>query len=270
MALRDQPYIPLYVQDFMTDEKLIECSAESTGIYIRLMCIMHKSEPYGAILLKQKDKQTVEQVENFALKLARQMPYQFDQILRGLNELLSESVIQIEGDLLYQKRMIADNDLSLKRADAGKKGGKFAQAKLKAKDKANTENKNENENVIESIVVTKKGAKNEILKIAESMPEFVKDFIQYRSEIKKPFRSVKQFQTWVNQLRELSKGSTKEARKIVQHTIANGYQGIFAPTKTKESTDTRINLTQLMAQGPKVSLQQEYNWIPIEHKTKNQ
>ena len=24
MALRDQPYIPLYIQDFLTDEKLIE------------------------------------------------------------------------------------------------------------------------------------------------------------------------------------------------------------------------------------------------------
>ena len=44
MALRDQPYIPLYVQDFMTDEKLSECSAESTGVYIRVMCIMHKSQ----------------------------------------------------------------------------------------------------------------------------------------------------------------------------------------------------------------------------------
>ena len=58
MALRDQPYLPLYVQDFLTDEKLIECSASATGVYIRVMCIMHKSDPYGMILLKQKDKQT--------------------------------------------------------------------------------------------------------------------------------------------------------------------------------------------------------------------
>ena len=43
MALRDQPYLPLYVQDFLTDEKLAECSAMATGVYIRLMCIMHKS-----------------------------------------------------------------------------------------------------------------------------------------------------------------------------------------------------------------------------------
>lgn len=40
MALRDQPYLPLYVLDFLVDEKLAYCSAESTGVYIRLMCIL--------------------------------------------------------------------------------------------------------------------------------------------------------------------------------------------------------------------------------------
>jgi len=47
MALRDQPYLPLYVQDFLTDEKLMECSAETTGVYIRLLCILHKQKEYG-------------------------------------------------------------------------------------------------------------------------------------------------------------------------------------------------------------------------------
>jgi len=55
MALRDQPYLPLYVQDIMTDEKLNECSAASHGIYIKgIMCLMHKSETYGKIMLKHK------------------------------------------------------------------------------------------------------------------------------------------------------------------------------------------------------------------------
>ena len=70
MARRDQPYLPLYVQDFLTDEKLIECSAESTGVYIRLLCIMHKSQEYGRILLKQKDKQSESKLSDFAFKLS--------------------------------------------------------------------------------------------------------------------------------------------------------------------------------------------------------
>jgi len=140
MALRDQPYLPLYIQDFLTDEKLIECSAQSTGVYVRLMCIMHKSEEYGKILLKQKDKQSTEQIKNFACKIAKQMPYSFEVVASSLAELLAENVLYIEGDFLCQKRMIKDNSVSLVRSKAGKKGGDFAQAKIKAKVQANTEN----------------------------------------------------------------------------------------------------------------------------------
>jgi len=152
MALRDQPYLPLYVQDFMTDEKLIECSPAATGVYIRLMCIMHKSDEYGTILLKQKDKQTNNQIENFALKLAKYMPHTIDEIISGLIELTEEGVITTDGDKLIQKRMVRDNYISEVRSDAGKEGGKktsFAKAKVKAKlqakNTANTEYEYEND-----------------------------------------------------------------------------------------------------------------------------
>lgn len=164
MALRDQPYIPLYIQDFLTDEKLIECSAKSTGVYVRLMCIMHKSEVYGKILLKQKDKQKTKQIENFAIKLGKQMPYTVQEVQEGLEELLAEQVLHIDGDFLIQKRMVNDNILSLKRAEAGSKGGKFAKAKGKAKPQANTEN----EDVIENDI-------DIVLKLKESLDEIYID-----------------------------------------------------------------------------------------------
>lgn len=155
MALRDQPYLPLYVQDFLTDEKLIECSASATGVYVRLMCIMHKSDEYGKILLKQKDKQTDSKILNFANKLAKQMPYSVDVIFAGLSELETEGCLQIEEDFLVQKRMVYDNEISLTRSKSGSKGGKksaenkqnFATAKVEA----NSEY--EYENVIEDEIV---------------------------------------------------------------------------------------------------------------------
>jgi hypothetical protein len=151
MARKDKPYLPLYVQDFMTDERLVECSALATGVYIRVMCIMHKSEQYGTILLKQKDKQNIKQIENFCLKLAKQLPYEYDVILTGLEELIAEGCLQIEGDLLIQKRMVSDHELSLKRSNSGSIGGKnsrkgehiennFAQANSQANVEANTDN----------------------------------------------------------------------------------------------------------------------------------
>lgn len=151
MALREQPYLPLYVQDFMTDEKLNECSAAATGVYIRLMCLMHKSETYGKILLKQKYKQIASKNENlleqnckqnlkfayyFAYQLQKQMPFSTKEIASGLEELLNEKVLLIDNDYLFQKRMVRDEEISRKRSSAGSKGGKKS-ALLKQNDKQN-------------------------------------------------------------------------------------------------------------------------------------
>ena len=162
MALRNSPYLPLYVQDFLTDEKLVDCSASANGVYIRLMCILHKSEPYGKILLKQKYKQNESMCLNFASMLLRQMPYSMSEIHDGLEELLDNKIIEIEGDYLLQKRMVKDGELSEKRAVAGQKGGKkslgICLSKMSSKSKskniskseANSEDENDIENDIEN------------------------------------------------------------------------------------------------------------------------
>jgi len=123
MALRNQPYIPLYVQDVLTDEKLIECSAQSHGVYFRLICLLHKQEEYGKLFLKQKHKQTRNKFKNFATMLTKQMPFTEEIIFNSLMELAEEKVISITDDALSQKRMIKDNNLSLIRATSGKMGG---------------------------------------------------------------------------------------------------------------------------------------------------
>ena len=156
MALRDQPYLPLYVQDFLTDEKLAECSAESQGVYIRLMCLMHKSKEYGKILLRQKERQSERQVSDFAEKLSMHMPFKVPVIESALDELLDKEVVYIDGNALCQKRMIKDAELSEKRSKSGKKGAEssnqrfkekkeFAAAKRTAKPAANAENEDEDE-----------------------------------------------------------------------------------------------------------------------------
>jgi len=155
MALRDQPYLPLYVQDYLTDEKLNMCSLPTQGIYIKILCVLHKSDPYGTILLKQKDKQNGSSSLNFASKFAKILPVNKDEINKAIIELIDEGCLTMEGDKLFQKRMIRDNEISIIRAKAGKKGGEKTQLFAKAKSEANTEDENENEN--ENIVKSKKG-----------------------------------------------------------------------------------------------------------------
>lgn len=119
MAQRNLPFLKLYVQDFMSDEKLNECSAEATGVYIRLMCIMHKNEEYGTVRLKAKDKHG-KPVADLAKKLSRQMPYDSKTIERSLEELLEEGVLNLDGDVLYQKRMVHDGKVSAARSAASR------------------------------------------------------------------------------------------------------------------------------------------------------
>jgi hypothetical protein len=133
MSLRNQPYLPLYVEDFLTDEKLVFCSAATTGVYIRLMCIMHKSEEYGKILLKQKFKQSPSNLKNFASQLAVQMPYDYQTILFALEELVCTKVLQEEPCAISQRRMVKDNAISEKRTLSGKKGGEKSLGKNRKK-----------------------------------------------------------------------------------------------------------------------------------------
>lgn len=156
MALRDQPYLPLYVQDYLTDEKLSMCTWSTQGVYIKILCLLHKSDPYGTILLKQNDKQTQNVALNFAMKIMKLLPIEKDTIYEAINQLIDEGCLSIDGDKMFQKRMVRDNELSIVRAESGRAGGlktQFAKAKAEARAKANiranTENENENENEIE-------------------------------------------------------------------------------------------------------------------------
>lgn len=117
---------------------------------------MHKSKTYGMILLKQKYKQNDKQILDFAAFFARTLPYTQDEICRALSELITEDVLQIEGEYIMQKRMIKDNEISEKRAKSGSKGGNStANNTPKKEPKIATAKKPANaeyENDIESVV----------------------------------------------------------------------------------------------------------------------
>ncbi len=189
MALRNQPYIPLYVQDFLTDEKLLECSSSSIGIYIMIMCVMHKSKDYGTILLKQKNKQSDNQINNFACKLGKHLPFTTTEIQSALTELINEDVLQLEDDILSQKRMIHDNELSIKRSIAGKIGGKKTQF-AKAKTQANSESEYENEN--ENRDINKDGTELEIWPTFEDFWKLYDKKVGSRDKCKRKFDKLKQ------------------------------------------------------------------------------
>ena len=272
MALRDQPYLPLYVQDLLTDEKLIECSAEAHGVYLRLLCLLHKADPYGTILLKQKYKQNASKSEantqanfklcfNFASQFEKSMPFSVDVIARGLSELLAEDVIQIDGDVLSQKRMVRDAELSEKRANAGKKGGsakpsknlleqntkqnvKQNASKSTSKSEANSENEIENENINETEnnnkVSVKKGAKKkdkapkedvflEFAKDDEKLLSKLRDFEEHRKKLGDAFKSPYARTIFVNKLERLAGDDHARMMYLIDYAIERGWKSVYEP-----------------------------------------
>lgn len=225
MALRNQPYLPLYVQDFLTDEKLNCCSASSQGVYIKIMCVLHKQDEYGCLnLFKQKDKQNSSNILNFAYKLSRQITFDEETIQNALVELIEEGVLMVEGDKLFQKRMVKDNMISEARSLAGKKGGKktqFAKAKpkasAKAKGEANSEYEIEYEN--ESVFV-----------------EF-KRWLDYKKGRKEKYKTKESLQLAYNKLVKLSGNIPEIAKEVINESMANNYAGLF-PLKSNKITPT--------------------------------
>lgn len=236
MALRDQPYFPMYVQDFMTDEKLLECCAESIGVYIMIMCVMHKSKEYGTILLRQKDKQNEQQINNFALKLVKHLPFDLETTKKAISELVDEEVLIIEDDYLIQSRMVKDNDISIKRSLAGRKGGdktKFALAKLKAKEVANSEYANED--VIEN---NNKGVKEIIL--PWNTPTFINAWENWKEyklvEHKFKFASKQSQQASLTAMAN-EFGTEEACIKSIAYTMSKGWKGLREAPKNDITKD---------------------------------
>lgn len=127
MALTNQPYIPLYVGDWLTNNKLKMCSSSAHGLMINIMCIMHKEKEYGTLLLGQNFKHDQDICLDFASYLARLLPFDRAEIYTALKELIDENVLHIEGDKLICNRMVKDAEISMKRASSGSEGGKKTQ-----------------------------------------------------------------------------------------------------------------------------------------------
>lgn len=253
MALTNQPYLPLYVDDWMNNTKLKMCSPAAHGVMISIMSIMHKEATYGKILLKQKFKQTDKQIQNFALQVAKVSAFDFAEIENPLIELLSEGVLLIDGDYLVCKRMVRDAEISEKRSNAGVKGGasnknkNFAYTKIEAKPLTNSQANSEantviengvvNESVVESVVEVEKTkkAKNPVQKIEIVYPFFTENFkVQWQlwktyksKEHNFKYKSELSEQASLNELSNLSGGNETTAIAIMNQSMTKGWKGFF-------------------------------------------
>ena len=289
MARKDLPFLKLYVQDLLTDEKLMECSAQAHGVYLRLLCILFKCTPRGKILLKQKDKQSDNQIENFALKLAKHMPFSVDVISAGLTGLIDEKVVNFNISTLTQKRMYEDGLLSEIRSQSGSNGGKTTQKNNKKFAKAKTQASAEYEYEYICIISFERFKENfsfleytefEFMLVQEMMKIWMEHFPEYAAEIENDFpaclqisKSIALNKKWKHA--ELTNGKLSEClsewRKLVLFIHSDDYFSSFTVTAIKNNyqkvkaaqhgserkRDTnfgRSNKTTISANAPETSL----------------
>jgi hypothetical protein len=244
MALTDQPYLPLYVDDWMNNNKLKMCSPSAHGLMIVILCIMHKEADYGTILLKQKFRQTSKQIKNFALQIAKLSPFDPEAIEDPLNELINEGALKIIDDYLICPRMVKDCETSKAKAEAGKIGGTitqkrkaFGKAKPQAKCVSNsvidTDNVIENENGNGLVTDEGKGGtgeKQNIIYPFES-EEFQNQWEVWQCYLEEQhefgYLAEATEQAALTELGNLSKYDEATAIIIMHQSMANGWKGFF-------------------------------------------
>lgn len=144
MARKKEFYLKFDFKDFSTDIQLMKCTPATTGVYIRLICLLCQTEfrgkyelsedfttKFASILLKQNVEQKNEQIGKHMLdvccgiadEFGRLLSFEKEHIIPAFMELLKHNVIYLEDKFICQKRMIRDAEISKMRSSSGKKGG---------------------------------------------------------------------------------------------------------------------------------------------------
>lgn len=258
MALSNQPYLPLYVDDWMNNTRLKMCSPAAHGMMVTIMCLMHKEQEYGKMLLRQKFRQNENTVQNFAEQIARLSAFDSKEVIGPLTELVTEGVLKIEGDVLYSERMVNDNGLSQKRAVAGKNGGKATNDKIKnttsakpkekefatANTSANTTANAVNGIEIENGTVPEKvgsGGKTVAL-LPWPSAAFAEAWQQWKAYRRKEhsfrYRSAESEQAALMELSALAATGEAQAIAIIRQSMGKGWKGFFE-LKQHDATPTK-------------------------------
>jgi len=71
----------------------------------------------------------------------------------------------------------------------------------------------------------------------EKSRELVQSFLDYRKEIKKPYKSQKSIEAFYKELKQYAEGRFDYAEKVINRSIGNGWQGIFPLPEEMKNAD---------------------------------
>lgn len=99
-----RPSFQFYTQDWGDDPGLQMCSLEARGLWIEMMRLMHKGEPYGHLQLNGSEKVGVESLSQY---VRAPLP----NVSRALQELEKHHVFsKSDAGIIFSRRMVRDEE----------------------------------------------------------------------------------------------------------------------------------------------------------------
>ena len=110
------PWLKWFPNDWLGDEAVRACSLAAKGLWIDMLCLMHKSRKRGHLLIGDRPPTAAE--------LARMTGASEDHVIHLLDELKTAGVFSQNDDgIIVSRRMVRDEKKAKKCAIAGRKGG---------------------------------------------------------------------------------------------------------------------------------------------------
>jgi uncharacterized protein YdaU (DUF1376 family) len=191
------PAVLLYTSDFLSGT--FSMSNEEVGMYIRLLCLQH-----------QKGKLTEKDMLSICKTYVQDVYEKFE----------------FKDGFYINKRMYEEAEKRIKYTESRRNNAKPKH--MKEHMPKHMENENEDVNKDDNI--------NVLVYPNSEFEKIWKGWIEYKkSEHKEKFKSPKTEQTAINKLIELSNGDSECAAKIINHSIANRYKGLFALSQNKSN-----------------------------------
>ncbi len=111
-----KPWMKFYPQDWRADERLRLCSLSARGLWVEMMAIMHRAEPYGHLLIGG--------ISPTNAQLATQVGADIAVVEAAYAELESLSVFSKDDNgVIYSRRMVRDWQKAEIARTNGKSGG---------------------------------------------------------------------------------------------------------------------------------------------------
>lgn len=242
--MQGKPWMKFFCRDWRADGRLKLCSLAACGLWVELLALMHdEGEPYGHLRIGGA---AITDPEEVAAAVGRPVR----EVKPALAELIARGVPSVADDgCLYSRRMVRDEEVRQRRAAGGFLGGN--PALVAADDEAAKDN--------HPRAPKDKGAhaRGRALTLASAVgggngkaphhhplpaelntPEVIAalaDFEQHR--IQK--RSRMTAKAWELLLAKLARMGPERAVAALNHSITNGWTGVFEPDDDTTSKPAR-------------------------------